>query len=71
MCSKTHNKNNSENNNIMSKSLSTVERLKLIYKTNRFPWKRHVMVGWDLTGNEYWEMPNPNNPSTYIYASKE
>ncbi|KAG2221776.1 hypothetical protein INT45_003416 [Circinella minor] len=46
----------------MSKSLSTLQRLKLIYKTNQFPWKRHVMVGWDLTGNEYWEMPNPNHP---------
>ncbi|CDS05720.1 hypothetical protein LRAMOSA08248 [Lichtheimia ramosa] len=42
--------------------LSTLQRLRLIYKTSRFPWKKHVMVGWDLDGNEYWEMPNPNNP---------
>ncbi|KAI9488920.1 hypothetical protein BDB00DRAFT_884691 [Zychaea mexicana] len=47
----------------MSKQLSTLQRLKLIYKTSRFPWKRHVMVGWDLAGNEYWEMPNPNHPA--------
>lgn len=42
--------------------LSTLQRLRLVYKTSRFPWKKHVMVGWDLDGNEYWEMPNPNNP---------
>ncbi|KAI9250542.1 hypothetical protein BDA99DRAFT_522793 [Phascolomyces articulosus] len=47
----------------MSQSLSTLQRLKLIYKVNRFPWKKHVMVGWDLAGNEYWEMPNPNHPA--------
>lgn len=25
-----------------------------------------MMVGWDLDGNEYWEMPNPNNPSKVL-----
>ncbi|KAI8140554.1 hypothetical protein BJV82DRAFT_520125 [Fennellomyces sp. T-0311] len=50
----------------MSKPLSTLQRLKILYKANSFPWKRNVMVGWDLDGNEYWEMPNPNNPPTVL-----
>ncbi|KAI9314778.1 hypothetical protein BX666DRAFT_1839178, partial [Dichotomocladium elegans] len=47
----------------MSTHLSKLQRLRLFYKVNQFPWKKHVMVGWDLDGNEYWEMPNPNNPA--------
>lgn len=43
-------------------ALTTFQRLRTLYKANSFPWKKHVMVGWDLDGNEYWEMPDPNNP---------
>ncbi|KAL1929865.1 hypothetical protein VTP01DRAFT_1019 [Rhizomucor pusillus] len=43
-------------------ALTTFQRLRILYKANSFPWKKHVMVGWDLDGNEYWEMPDPNNP---------
>ncbi|KAF7729839.1 hypothetical protein EC973_003573 [Apophysomyces ossiformis] len=38
---------------------SLLKRLTQGYKASRFPWKKHVLVGIDLDGNEYWEMPNP------------
>ncbi|KAI8645961.1 hypothetical protein BD408DRAFT_360498 [Parasitella parasitica] len=41
----------------MSKSL--YQKLSLAYKTTRFPWKKHALVGYDLKGNEYWDCPNP------------
>lgn len=44
---------------IMSKSASLLGKLSLAYKTNRFPWKKHALVGYDLAGNEYWDCPNP------------
>ncbi|CAO0789713.1 unnamed protein product [Mucor circinelloides] len=41
----------------MSKSL--YQKLSLAYKTSRFPWKKHALIGYDLKGNEYWDCPNP------------
>ncbi|KAL0085480.1 hypothetical protein J3Q64DRAFT_1743795 [Phycomyces blakesleeanus] len=38
---------------------SFLQRFSEVYKTVRFPWKKHALVGKDLEGNEYWEMPNP------------
>ncbi|KAI8098663.1 uncharacterized protein BX664DRAFT_381348 [Halteromyces radiatus] len=43
----------------MSKPTTLLQRLSLAYKLNRFPWKKNVLVGTDLDGNEYWEMPSP------------
>ncbi|EIE87510.1 hypothetical protein G6F46_000563 [Rhizopus delemar] len=43
----------------MSKSAGLLGKLSLAYKTNRFPWKKHALVGYDLAGNEYWDCPNP------------
>lgn len=44
----------------MSKpATSLYQRLSLSYKTSRFPWKKHALIGYDLTGNEYWDCPNP------------
>ncbi|KAI8060919.1 hypothetical protein BC940DRAFT_245822 [Gongronella butleri] len=43
----------------MSARISLFQQLKHTYKVNRYPWKKHVLVGTDLDGNEYWEMPNP------------
>lgn len=43
----------------MSKSVGLLGKLSLAYKTNRFPWKKHALVGYDLAGNEYWDCPNP------------
>ncbi|KAH8551856.1 hypothetical protein BGW37DRAFT_314927 [Umbelopsis sp. PMI_123] len=47
----------------MSKAPSLYQRMSAVYKTSRFPWKKHVLIGYDLSGNEYWEAPNPNRPS--------
>lgn len=41
----------------MSKSL--FQKFSLAYKTTRFPWKKHALIGYDLKGNEYWDCPNP------------
>ncbi|KAI7868321.1 hypothetical protein BDF14DRAFT_1724905 [Spinellus fusiger] len=38
---------------------SFLQRFSEVYKVTRFPWKKHALVGKDLDGNEYWEMPNP------------
>lgn len=46
----------------MSKAPSLFHRLSSVYKTSRFPWKKHVLIGYDLSGNEYWEAPNPHRP---------
>ncbi|KAI8326956.1 hypothetical protein EDC96DRAFT_544852 [Choanephora cucurbitarum] len=43
----------------MSKPASLIQRLSLNYKTSRFPWKKHALIGYDLQGNEYWDCPNP------------
>lgn len=43
----------------MSKSVNLLQRLALTYKASRFPWKKHAVVGYDLSGNEYWDCPNP------------
>ncbi|KAI8340060.1 hypothetical protein BC941DRAFT_239780 [Chlamydoabsidia padenii] len=43
----------------MSKPLSLVQRLSVSYKNLKLPWKKNVLVGTDLDGNEYWEMPSP------------
>ncbi|ORZ02271.1 hypothetical protein BCR43DRAFT_509456 [Syncephalastrum racemosum] len=42
-------------------SKATLARLKEVYKTTRFPWKKQALVGVDLNGNEYYDMPNPNH----------
>ncbi|CAM0138671.1 hypothetical protein VKS41_008402 [Umbelopsis sp. WA50703] len=44
----------------MSKAPSLLQRFSYVYKTSRFPWKKHVLIGYDLAGNEYWEAPNPH-----------
>ncbi|KAG2197822.1 hypothetical protein INT47_009703 [Mucor saturninus] len=44
----------------MSKPVSSLlQRLSSTYKTRRFPWKKHALIGYDLNGNEYWDCPNP------------
>ncbi|ORZ16285.1 hypothetical protein BCR42DRAFT_414728 [Absidia repens] len=43
----------------MSKQVGLVQRLSLAYKNAKLPWKKNVLVGTDLDGNEYWEMPSP------------
>lgn len=44
----------------MSKpAASLLQRLSSTYKTKRFPWKKHALIGHDLNGNEYWDCPNP------------
>ncbi|KAI9343813.1 hypothetical protein BD770DRAFT_397893 [Pilaira anomala] len=44
----------------MSKPGSSLyQKLSLLYKTTRFPWKKHALIGFDLKGNEYWDCPNP------------
>ncbi|KAG0186054.1 hypothetical protein DFQ28_008369 [Apophysomyces sp. BC1034] len=40
-------------------TVSLLKRLTQEYKASRFPWKKQVLIGTDLDGNEYWEMPNP------------
>jgi len=50
----------------MSKSL--YQKLSLAYKTSRFPWKKHALIGYDLKGNEYWDCPNPLGMLTYPTA---
>ncbi|KAI8583916.1 hypothetical protein K450DRAFT_220579 [Umbelopsis ramanniana AG] len=47
----------------MSKAPSLFQRFSYVYKTSRFPWKKHVLIGHDLSGNEYWQAPNPNQPN--------
>ncbi|KAI9249006.1 hypothetical protein BY458DRAFT_494203 [Sporodiniella umbellata] len=43
----------------MSRRGSLLQKLSAAYKTTRFPWKKHALVGHDLSGNEYWDSPNP------------
>ncbi|KAI8971090.1 hypothetical protein BDB01DRAFT_812239 [Pilobolus umbonatus] len=44
----------------MSQSIkSTLQKLSASYKIRRFPWKKHALVGTDLSGNEYWDCANP------------
>lgn len=44
---------------------SLYQKLALSYKCNRFPWKKHALIGYDLKGNEYWDCPNPLGKSKY------
>jgi hypothetical protein len=43
----------------MSKPIGLMQRLSVSYKNLKLPWKKNVLVGTDLDGNEYWEMPSP------------
>ncbi|SAM03979.1 hypothetical protein [Absidia glauca] len=43
----------------MSKPIGLMQRLSVSYKNMKLPWKKNVLVGTDLDGNEYWEMPSP------------
>ncbi|ORX56440.1 hypothetical protein DM01DRAFT_1366805 [Hesseltinella vesiculosa] len=42
-----------------SRAPGFLARFRETYKVTRYPWKKHVLIGTDLDGNEYWEMPNP------------
>lgn len=45
----------------MSKSpTGLLQRLRQAYVGVRMPWRKHVLSGTDLNGNEFFEMPNPN-----------
>ncbi|KAG1467708.1 hypothetical protein G6F56_004255 [Rhizopus delemar] len=43
----------------MSRPASLFQKISSTYKTSRFPWKKHALIGYDLSGNEYWDCPNP------------
>ncbi|KAI8388383.1 uncharacterized protein BYT42DRAFT_491665 [Radiomyces spectabilis] len=58
----------------MSRSLSAFwQQFSANYKRTRFPWKKHALIGSDLDGNEYWEMPNPlgGRPKRWVQMRQE